>query len=167
MTQMYVEADLTLQMLERVEEALGGAQLSPWLAAVIGPYLKMRADRRFKSEGDEASGKWAPLLPATQQIRGSHPEWPVGPDHPINKRTGELEAWVTGGTFLVMPNAVGATLRYPGNAPRGELASKVKTAQKGKANPKTVARPILAVDTTDLGYVMSQMLFYLQKKAAI
>lgn len=152
-----VEAESVMAVLRSLDSALSPEGMAAFLGAEVGPYLAMRAKRRFEDEGDEASGKWAPLLPATVAIRAANPDWPVGGEHPINKRTGEMEAWVTGGSFMAMPHALGATLRYPGRAPSGELARKVETAQKGRG--RAVPRPVLAVDQADLLFVVTRLAF--------
>lgn len=154
-------------MLEKMDTALSPVGMASFLSVEVGPYLQMRASNRFANEGDEVSGKWAQLQPATQQIRASRSDWPVGPDHPINKRTGELEAWVTGGAILAMPHALGATLRYPGREPTGELKKKVETAQRGRSKPRTVARPVLGVDATDLLFVTTRLTFYFRKAGSL
>ena len=155
-------AEDTIQTLKNWTARLDGIRMAAFLGAEVGPYLQRRAAARFKTEGDSASGKWAPLLPATQNIRATSPGWQVGPAHPINKRTGELEAWVTQGQWAAMSHPEGASLRYPSNAPNGELAEKVQTAQKGKSKPRTVARPVLAVDETDVMFITTRLLFMFQ-----
>lgn len=157
MTSISIEAESVIAVLRSLDSALSPEGMAAFLGLEVAPYLAERAKRRFADEGDDASGKWAPLLPATQAIRAASPEWPVGPDHPINRRTGELEDWVTGGSFAAMPHALGATLRYPGTPPSGELARKVETAQRGRN--RTVPRPVLSVSEADLVFVVTRLAF--------
>jgi hypothetical protein len=142
----YIQADSADIVLDRLEEIFTPDTLATFLGAEVGPYLKKRAEARFAQEGDSASGKWVPLKDATVQIRLSQN---IGGEHPINRRTGELENWVVGSGWNAYPTGLGATLQYPGKAPTGELLEKVTTAQKGKTYPSTVPRPVLAVDDTD------------------
>lgn len=128
--------------------------LGAFLGTSIGPYLTRRAKERFSSEGDDASGPWAPLKPYTVQVR-EEGNWPVSGEHPINRRTGELENWVVGSGWDAYPTAAGATLRFPGTKPSGELRDKVQTAQHGRTNPSTVPRPVLAVNETDLLFTLT------------
>jgi len=152
----------TLADLTRVEELLSPVGMAYFMTTEVGPYLRERAKYRFEAEGDDVSGQWAPLSPVTQSIRESNPDWPVGPSHPINKRTGELEYYVTQSTPETFPTTLGATTRYPGRAPSGgELKSKMETAQRGRAQPKTVPRPVLGVNETDLLFVMTRLTFWL------
>lgn len=154
-------------MLNKVEYLLQSTGLALFLGEEVGPYLRERAQARFKGEGDDVVGKWAPLKPATRMIRANNPNWPVGPDHPINVRTGELEDWVTQSAWDAHPTGMGATLKYPSKNPTGELRKKVVTAQKGKAFPSTVARPVLGVNPADLVFVTTRLAFYLIKQAQV
>jgi hypothetical protein len=133
--------------LAKLEEAFTPQVLASFLGAEVGPFLRERAQARFAAEGDSASGKWAPLKPVTVDIRLS---MNYGGEHPINRRTGELENWVVGSGWNAYPMGGGAALQFPGNTPSGELVDKVQTAQKGRANPNTQPRPILAIDETDV-----------------
>lgn len=128
--------------------------LSNFLDDRMAPYLKRRIAARFAAEGDAASGKWMPLRTATQNIRRSKG---FGPAHPINDRTGEMRRFFQGQMQLSSPVASGATLLMPGSNPAGELGEKIKTAQIGKASPKTVARPVLAMNTEDADFAISEL----------
>lgn len=110
------------------------------------------------NEGDEVVGRWAPLMPSTQEIR-QHSNLPIGAEHPINRRTGDLYQYIT-----QSPDAVtnlggqGAMLTYPGSQPISPaMSQKLSTAQKGRPNPRTVARPVLGVGMADLVYVIGQL----------
>jgi hypothetical protein len=50
----------------------------------------------------------------------------------------------------------------PGDTPTGELAEKVKTAQQGKDNPRTVPRPVLGMNEVDLAFVLEGLSFFIQ-----
>jgi hypothetical protein len=149
-------------MLERIDTALSATSISIFLAGTIAPWLRTRAKDRFRTEGDDVTGKWAPLMPATQEIRSSG-EWPVGAAHPINRRTGELEQWITGSQGTVVAHTLGATLTYPGNkTTKRSILQKMETAQRGRAKPKTVARPVLGVNERDLSYVVTMLAFHVK-----
>lgn len=162
-TQAYVFADTAgvEEMLARLDTALSAEALAEFLTVKIAPFLGARAKERFHSEGDDASGKWAPLMPATQSIRAFGAQtygWAIGPDHPINRRTGQLEDYITSGNGKTIPWASGASLVYPDPAnAQGELKDKLTTAQKGRVSPKTVPRKVLAVNETDLDYVLRRL----------
>lgn len=160
---------IQLEYNSTVEKALAQLEqtltfgMVKFLGEEVALYIKQRAARRFQNEGDDVSGKWAPLLPVTQYIRSTSEGLDVGPDHPINKRTGELEAWVTKSSFVVSEASGGAVLQYPSKKPQGELEEKVITAQQGKSYPDTVARPVLGVNQTDMLFVLTQLAFFIQK----
>lgn len=116
---------------------------------------------RFDQEGDDVSGPWMELAPSTQDIR-ARGEWGVGPGSPINRRTGDLERYITESTAAVAPVAQAVTMVYPGKPAAGPLAIKVQTAQSGKPKPKTVPRPVLGVNEKDLLFVMTALSLYVE-----
>lgn len=131
------------------ELALSQASLALWLKTGAVDVLQRRADDRFAAEGDDASGKWADLKPATEDIRDAlgFPR-----SHPINVREGKLEDWLLDNPGSIrMFGAKSAELTWPGPAPlRDEIIDKFEVAQKGIAFPRTVARPVAAVNEVDL-----------------
>lgn len=146
-------------MLDHLETKLNPVGMATFLGQVIDPYLHSRAEGRFLSEGDDAVGKWVPLSHATQAIRAQQG---YGSAHPINHRTGELEDYITGTPGAAHPHALGATLTFPGNPPKGELKTKVETAQRGKTSPQTPPRPVLAVNEKDLAFTLGALAAYIK-----
>lgn len=153
-------------MLERVNTALSSEALVEFMTLQVAPFLGERARERFKNEGDDAVGKWAPLSYATQRIRAAGAQqgfWQVGPSHPINRRTGELEDYIASGNGYTVPVAAGdVTMTYPDPTDHGfnmstELKEKVSTAQKGKTYPSTVPRPVLGLSERDMAYVLERL----------
>jgi hypothetical protein len=137
-------------VVDKLMTILSPEMMSAWLGGEVGPYLSERAKSRFVREGDDVSEKWAPLKESTVQIRiGLN----LGGEHPINRRTGELEAWVVGSGWNAYPTGIGATLRYPKKKPSGTLLDKVTTAQKGSPYPATVPRPVLGINENDMLYI--------------
>lgn len=148
-------------MLEQLDSALSPVGLAAFLHGSVEPWIQQRAANRFANEGDDVSGKWAPLAEATIEIR-EHAGF--GGSHPINKRTGELEEYITQGSFDIQALPTMATLKYPKDPPKsGHLREKVKTAQKGKASPSTVARPVLGMNERDLTHVLTTLAFFIQR----
>jgi hypothetical protein len=148
------------RMLVYLDSIFSGPGVVAFLAGNVGPYLRDRARDRFFQEGDSASGAWAPLSPASQEVRS---RLQVGADHPINRRTGELEEYITQSQWTVSMNALGATLSYPDEPPKTlSLKEKMRRAQEGSDHPPTVARPVLGVDEVDLAYVVSILVFFIQ-----
>lgn len=141
--------------LNAIRGVMSGFSLYYFLRDEGMKYLRKRAVERFDDEGDDASGKWTPLAEATVGIRESE-GYPGA--HPINKRTGELERYITSGgwpAFRQTPQM--ASLTWPGREPSGELGRKFRTAQSGRAFPRTPARPVLAINERDT-YTMLGML---------
>jgi hypothetical protein len=145
-----------VEAVTKMELLLSAEGLMTFLSTSVGPYLRERAQDRFANEGDDVTGPWAPLHPATVAIRESLP-YQIGGEHPINRRSGELENWVTQGNYFPYPLAGGAALQYPKGKPTGELYDKVKTAQQGKPEANTVARPVIGVNEKDLLFVMAAL----------
>lgn len=153
------------RMLEIVDSSMSAVGLAAFLYGSVGPWVMSRAEERFKQEGDDVTGKWAPLMPRTQEIRESYG---FGGSHPINKRTGELEDYITQGQVSVVTSPGVGILRFPGNPPNSpSLREKMKTAQQGRANPSTVARPVLGLNEKDLIAVMELLAFHIQHTGSI
>lgn len=150
---VYVEAQTVQALLTRAMLGVSPPSMLAWLNASVDPYLRQRASSRFASEGDDASGKWAGLQASTLSFRAAG----GFPPTPINRRTGELEAYITGSPSRTEMTMMGANLTFPGSPPSGWLATKVATAQEGKSDPATVARPVLAVSATDVSWTLTSM----------
>lgn len=152
------QVDMMLAYLDRI---LSPAGMGGFLGLNVGPYLQSRARDRFQSEGDDVTGPWAPLAPDTVEIRQRMGQ--MG-DHPINRRTGELEDYVTQGQFRTVVHSLGATLTYPGNTPsRQSIRQKMETAQQGRISPPTVPRPVLGMNERDLMYVVTTLAFFIER----
>src|SRR4051812_39482393 len=80
-----------VHLFDSFERAVTTVSLERLLSGGIADALRWRAQNRFTTEGDSASGKWAALRPATEDIREflGYPR-----AHPINKRSGELRTFV-------------------------------------------------------------------------
>lgn len=123
--------------------------LSLFMRGSTHKYLAQQAEKRFAQEGDSASGKWAPLREATQNWRRYYG---FGENHPINRRTGALEAYITRGGPEVFEEPSGATLMFPGPTNNTFLTEKMRRAQAGDST--TVARPVLGFDTNDVAAIL-------------
>lgn len=149
-----VDSENVEQMLARTSLALSAVGMFIFLNGAVGPWLKRRAEDRFAAEGDDVSGKWLPLEAYTTQIRSAGG---YGAEHPINKRTGELENYITQGGADVISAGGFSQLTFPGNAPSAREATKVATAQIGALTPSTPARPVLGVNEVDLAFVLAAL----------
>jgi len=157
-----IQVAATEAKIAKLMFALEPLALVGWMEAVVEPYIKTRAAARFKSEGDDASGKWAPLAQATIAIRtGGQIDYGSGP---INHRTGALEDYITnspGGYFVAEGEAL---MIYPGNAPSGSnetgsLEKKMIAAQQGLGTAP--ARPVIALSGADLAAVTTELEAYI------
>lgn len=149
----FADTDLALM---RLTALMSPAGMSAFLNIEIGPYLRERAQARFRNEGDDVVGDWAPLKEATVAFREAEN---VPGEHPINRRHGALENWVVDGGWNAYPAGFGGALRYPANDPGGTTREKAVTAQRGSAAPATVPRPVLGVNETDMIFVLSALQF--------
>lgn len=149
------------EMLNVVDTALSPVGLASFLGLAVAPWIKQRAAERFANEGDDASGKWAPLEPVTVEIREKSGFQGPGP---INRRTGELEDYITQGAVGISTGPGMGALEYPkGLPPTKSLKEKMETAQRGKTRrPQTVPRPVLAMNETDLSHVLVLMAMHVQ-----
>lgn len=136
--------------LERIQVGIGPTSLAAFLGSQGKEILQHRAEVRFADEGDSASGDWQQLAFPTRRIRAAKG---FPPEHPINVRTGELRAFVTGNDGSVSTTGTAARLLWPGEV-SGELSLKYATAQRGRNRPPTPARPVAAIDALDLELFM-------------
>lgn len=148
-----------------LDTALNPLAIAALLGAEVTPYLATRAKARFAEEGDDVTGKWAPLSEATQNIRAAGAQqglWSVGPAHPINVRTHEMENYVTSGLGELLPTAYGAVLQYPRPQRSADLQKKMKTAQQGDGG-RTPRRPVIGLNERDMTFVLTALAFHIQK----
>lgn len=146
----------TIIDLTMIGVGLSGPSMAAWLNTVASPILQERAQQRFLSEGDSASGPWAELKYPTVQIRRAGRYGFDGGAHPINVRTKELLNFVVENQGDLAFSTDAAVLLWP-TVPSGELEDKYKTAQLGRDSPPTVPRPVVAWDETDLVLLLSGM----------
>lgn len=151
------------RIIDYLATVLSPIGMAAFMATSVGPWLRSRAQDRFFEEGDSASGKWAPLAQATAEIRG---RLGVGDTNPINRRTGALEQYITQSNWIINATPLGVTLQYPSNPPSDQATQeKIRTAQEGRVNPPTVARPVLGMDEADLAYVLTSLAFLIEAGA--
>lgn len=149
--ELSVDSSNVQVLLSGLDTSLSPFALVAMMQDQVSPYLRQRAFDRFATEGDAATGSWLPLSEVTNAIRESQ-GYP--PDHPINHRTGELESYITNASANVVLFESGVELIFPGETPPRRIASKIKTAQSGSSNPRTPARPVLALDESDYAFIM-------------
>jgi len=159
----YLQDADVVRLLTRLEVTLGPVGLTAFAKTVMTPYMRERARARFANEGDDAVGQWMPLQEATWNFRE---EQGFPPDHPINKRTGRLEAYITGGGVGVTPTPDGALLTFPDQPPTGETARKLETAQYGKNDPYTPSRPVLGISEVDVAFAVTALADFIERGGA-
>lgn len=151
-----VDAREVWLLLERANHALSWVNIGQAVRGPVVQYLQERVEDRFAQQGDDASGKWAPLTEATQRIRASKGYTPAGP---INIRTGEMYNWLLNANGELVGGVVGEggdlLLMWPGDYPSGELGDKLAHAQEGDPDTRTVPRPVVAADGTDMATVLT------------
>jgi hypothetical protein len=150
-------------MLFRLDTALNPVAIAVFLQGSVDPWVRQRAEQRFKGEGDDVVGRWAPLKESTQDIRAQSG---YGASHPINRREGELEDYIVDSPNRLAVNPMGATLTMPGAPPTGELKKKFDTAQKGKDFPRTVPRPVIGLNEQDLVFILTSLATYIANPAS-
>lgn len=145
-------------VLLRLENALSDSSMEAFLLRNTADYIHERTRARFAGEGDDVTGAWQPLLPATEHIR-MNLGYPGA--HPINVRTGDMESYLTGDSGAITGQTTW-TFPAPGSA-TGELAEKIKTAQQGKAMPSTVPRPVIGMNNVDEAAITTDLEAYLRR----
>lgn len=146
--QFHVNDDSLQAQLERIQSALSPIGMGFLLRGAVKEYLQERIQKRFTSEGDEVSGPWEPLKPATVALREQQ-GFPG--EHPINYRTGEMYDYVAHGPEDFTGTMTVSVLTLPsGSGGSAEALQKLRTAQEGYPSPPTNPRPVLGLGEQDL-----------------
>lgn len=137
------------EMLDRAVRALDDINLAHgYLESIVVPYLQSSTDRNFEKQGTSTGGKWAELLPVTQEYRfyqGFNPRWP------INVRYGDFRDWLTSDPGSTSYMAGGAELTFPGPM-GGEQEAKLETSMTGVR--ASAPREVLDLTTTDAAMLL-------------
>lgn len=151
--QIEIDASDAIKDMIRLGMAIDTGSLGAFMSTIADEHIKLRIENRFSSEGDDASGKWKELGWVTNEFRSNQG---FQREHPINERTGELKEWILEDDPDISIMAYGGIQgTWPGEQPTGWLFKKFKTAQQG--DERTQARPILAMDVTDLLAIQSAL----------
>lgn len=114
--------------------------MTQWAKASMGRHLRARMRARFASEGDDASGKWAPL---------KNPKI----TRPILQDTKRLKNYLTNTTVRISTDGENVTMHFPGRPPSGDHNRRALFfTQYG--NKFTPARPTLAYSQADYEYLV-------------
>lgn len=144
--QVFVDTRDTERVLDQLADNISPQSLQKFLYTQTAPYLQMRAEERFQNEGDDVVGRWSPLAASTLAIRASQGFSTT----PINVRTRRMKHFITGSFGQVTQLGDISILTWPNPANRTlSLEEKLRTAQVGKAQPSTPARPVLGVNQRD------------------
>ena len=164
-----IDSASVLSMLMSLDTCFDKSAMQMFMLQRAAPWLRRRTKSRFRNEGDDASGKWQQLAPATVKIRragiDSGQYSGISPDHPINRRTGEMEEFLSKSAGAFTFGSVFAELTYPGDYPNPSVYKKVATAQ-GRT-PKTRARPVLAVNAVDMLEVTQSLSRFIRERVTI
>lgn len=150
-------------ILGRLTQSLTEERIAVFMEEEAMSYLHERISQRFAHEGDDIVGPWAPLRFSTEKVRG---DAGFGAAHPINERTGELRNWLIA-SHTVTESGDGVIGDIPGNASIGlELMDKLTTAQIGRSDPSTVARPVLGIGVVDMEAIVTSMRMWIVESIA-
>lgn len=149
-------------LFKSMNYSLSPVGLAAFMSQVVDPYLHHRAHDRFVSEGDDATGRWLPLKPSTVVMR-TEQGFPGA--HPINRRTGELERFITERPGRIGQEGAFTTLTLPDHVPSGELGKKFVAAQTGKVPGRKAhsARPVLKLNERDMISVVTELSFFIMR----
>lgn len=146
---VYIDTRRVSRILESTYSFISPPGLAGYLNTVANPHLTRVAKARFKSKGDSASGKWAPLAQATQEIRSN---LGFSPDD-INVRTGTMRDFVTNPSPVITQDIIGTTMDWPG-APGVQMSRRLAQAAGRGRGP---ARYVIAYDMNTVAYILSTL----------
>jgi hypothetical protein len=153
--QFIVDKAATEEAVRLAWEAVRPSKMALFLSEDAHRTIMERMEKRFEDQGDDASGTWKELSEVSTKFREAAG---YGGQGPINVRTGEMKSWLmdVGGETVMIGG--GALYTFPGTAPYDTAtAEKFKTAQSGKSDPYTVARPVVAMSATDMLEIMGHL----------
>lgn len=148
------------QQLRTLSGRLGAEGLRRFMDDKVDPFLKDRAGMRFLAEGDDAVGRWLPLASSTQAMRAA---LGYGAAHPINVRTRDMITYMLQSQSDSRTSALGAELVYPREQMSPDIYDKIKTAQEGKAKPRTPPRPVVALSKVDQTRITTDLAEYMMQ----
>lgn len=154
--QVDVDVKDVMRLIDTLDRLLD-VEIGHWMRDDLQDYLVNRASGRFTSEGDDASGAWAPLKPSTEVTRARHG---FSPAHPINVRTHDLQNFILGASGSVVGAGTWQFI-WPGDPPSGDLVDKMQTAQTGSVNPSTVPRPVIALGAKDYNEILDSLTVFM------
>lgn len=156
---IFAEHKSVKYQMNKIMKAISPTGIAGFLGGPVHQNLQRRASRRFKAEGgSEVGGSWAPLRPSTMEIRQNMGFPPSGP---INRRTGRLEEYITGTPPNISVGPWGGGLLFPGGRMDREILEKVGTAQAGKSDPSTPARPVLGMNHEDMAQTLTALGYWI------
>lgn len=157
-----VDPEPFIKKFQQLQGHLDDDEMARFLEKSVVPYLHGRSKQRFATE---AWGSWPDLAESTQADRyrlAPLNGWPIEPDHPINRRSGELRKFITTTHSIRRAGSKGPTLYIPRLGRTSQtLEKKFKTAQLGSTvtvkNNKTgqshswsvPARPVVDLNHSD------------------
>lgn len=145
------------RLINGLSAGMSGAGLTTLLSQEVQPYLHHRAWQRFMTQGDDASGRWAPLTETTQKFRRFYAKrdgLKIQPDFPINERTTQLRDYVTQ-SFDILKTEQSARLAIPSTKTSGYgrfISRKLRHAQLGGIGlngDRFPARPVAVISGKD------------------
>jgi hypothetical protein len=165
--QIQVHNSKCLNLLAAIERSLERDGIQEFLDDEAVPFLRMRTARRFHLEGDEVTGKWAPLRETTARIRARQG---YGAQRPINIRTGALLRYV------LTHDIENESLYFPAlTGGNKELQSKLRVAQRGGGSTASPAlggptvpappRPVLGLGRVDSDFIVGKLLDHVRSGA--
>lgn len=144
------------KLLTTLDRALDAASIAFWMQAEAKRHIQDRAKKRFASEGDDVSGPWAPLAPATIADR-LRQQYPAGP---ILHRTGELEDYIVNSQGSMDIGSASVSFETPEATGDPELAAKFNTAQIGTG--RVPARPVIGLNASDAETLLTSLSYNIQ-----
>jgi hypothetical protein len=149
-------------MLLNLMTKLDPLTMGVFLLGTMVPHLQKKFAQGFANEMDPNGAAWAVLSPATEKIRE---DMGYNGPSPINKRTGELEDYITNSGGMVWAAGLGTSLKYPGKGvPSGNLGKKLRGAQRGEGTAPP--RPVLGLDENDLAFLLMSLYGYFEAPGA-
>lgn len=149
--------------LDRMEAGVSTAGILSFMEHGLHWLLQAMAAETIDDQMGPGWERWVPLKESTKRIRAALPG--IGPDRPINFRTGNLQSYLESAPASYVPGPGGLIMSFPGDAAQNStrLMYAYHTAQGGSSRWGTPPRPVVGLGANEIGHLHAATQVYINE----